>query len=112
MLKHRQDGLVVLHGTLLIILVAAAFIGSLLLVENRGWISLNTDVNWGLYLAAVLVAMAWIHRGLHGVGERLGALTFREALRLTAQQLVRLMVVVFTLAFMLSVGSQSAGSGT
>ncbi len=101
MLKHRQDGLIVLHGSLLLILVAAAYIGSLVFVKTFGLITLNAEVNWGLYLSAVLVAMAWIHRGLEGVGERLGSLSWREALRLTLQQLTRLMVVVFTLAFLM-----------
>jgi len=101
MLKNRQDGLVALHGTILLIMVAAAFLGSLLLVENRGWIQFNLEVNWGLYLVGVLVAMAWIHYSLHGAAERLGTLTIRQALRLTAQQLVRLMVVLFTVAFLL-----------
>ncbi|MBC7365565.1 MAG: exopolysaccharide biosynthesis polyprenyl glycosylphosphotransferase [Undibacterium sp.] len=101
MLKNRQDGLIGLHGTVLLILVAAAFIGSLLLVETRGWIRFNLEVNWGLYLIGVFVAMAWIHYSLRGAGDRLGALNWREAIRLTAQQLVRLMVVLFTLAFIM-----------
>jgi exopolysaccharide biosynthesis polyprenyl glycosylphosphotransferase len=101
MLKNRQDGLIGLHGTVLLILIAAAFLGSLLLVEARGWIHFNLEVNWGLYLGGVLVAMAWIHYSLRGAGDRLGVLSWREALRLTAQQLVRLMVVLFTLAFIM-----------
>lgn len=101
MLKHRQDGLVVLHGTILLFLIAAAFVSFRLLVENQGWITFNLEVNWGLYLIGVLVAMAWIHYSLRGIGGRLGALTGREAMRLTAQQLVRLMVVLFTLAFVM-----------
>lgn len=101
MLKHRQDGLFALHGVILLILVTSAFLGSLLLVENRGWIHFNLEVNWGLYLLGVFVAMAWIHRSLRGLGDRLGALTWKEALRLTGQQLFRLMVVLFTLAFVM-----------
>lgn len=99
MLKHRRDGLVVLHGILLLALVAAAFLGSLALVESRGWIRFNAGVNWGLYFTGVVVAMLWIHRGLQGAGDRLGALSGPEALRLTAQQVVRLMAVLFTLVF-------------
>jgi exopolysaccharide biosynthesis polyprenyl glycosylphosphotransferase len=101
MLKNRQDGLVALHGTVLLFLIATAFLGSLLLVETRGWIHFNLEVNWGLYLVGVIVAMAWIHYSLRGAADRLGALTWRAALRLTAQQLVRLMVVLFTLAFVM-----------
>jgi exopolysaccharide biosynthesis polyprenyl glycosylphosphotransferase len=101
MLKNRQDGLVGLHGTILLILISAAFLSSLFLVQTRGWIHFNLEVNWGLYLVAVLVAMSWIHYSLRGAGDKLGALTWREALRLTTQQLVRLMVVLFTLAFIM-----------
>jgi exopolysaccharide biosynthesis polyprenyl glycosylphosphotransferase len=101
MLNNRQDGLAGLHGTVLLILIAVAFLGSLLLVEAQGWIHFNIEVNWGLYLVGVLVAMAWIRYSLRGAGERLGALTWRGALRLAAQQLFRLMVVLFTLAFVM-----------
>jgi len=101
MLKHRQDGLIALHGVILLILVATTFLGSLVLVQNRGWIHFNLEVNWALYLVGVVVAMAWIHRSLRGLGGRLGVLTWREALRLTAQQVLRLMVVLFTLAFVM-----------
>ena len=101
MLKNRQDGLAGLHGTVLFILIAVAFLGSLLLVETQGWIHFNIEVNWGLYLVGVLVAMTWIRYSLRGAGDRLGALTWRGALRLTSQQLIRLMVVLFTLAFVM-----------
>ena len=101
MLKNRQDGLAGLHGTVLLILIAVAFLGSLLLVEARGWIHFNIEVNWGLYLVGVLVAMAWIRYSLRRAGDRLGALTWRGALRLAGQQLFRLMVVLFTLAFVM-----------
>lgn len=99
MLKHRQDGLVSLHGTILLILVTLAFVGSLVLVETLGWIQFTAGVNWRLYLVGVLGAMAWIHYSLRGAAERLGALSWFEALRLTGQQIVRLMVVLFTLTF-------------
>ena len=101
MLKNRQDGLAGLHGTVLLILIATAFLGSLLLVEARGWIHFNIEVNWGLYLGGVLVAMAWIRYSLRSAGDRLGALTVRGAVRLTSQQLVRLTVVLFTIAFLM-----------
>jgi exopolysaccharide biosynthesis polyprenyl glycosylphosphotransferase len=101
MLKNRQDGLAGLHGAVLLILIAVAFLGSLLVVESRGWIHFNIEVNWGLYLVGVVVAMAWIRYSLRGAGDRLGALTWRGALRLTSQQLIRLMVVLFTLAFVM-----------
>src|SRR5688572_21766918 len=64
MLKHRQDGLVGLHGTILLFLVTAAFLGALVLVGSQGWIEFTTGVNWRLYLVGVLGAMAWIHYSL------------------------------------------------
>lgn len=101
MLKNRQSGFLALHGIILLTLVATTFLGLLLVVESQGWIHFNVEVNWGLYLLGVIVAMAWVHRSLRGAGGRLGALNWREALRLTGQQLVRLMVVLFTLTFVM-----------
>lgn len=101
MLKNRQDGLVALHGTVLFFLVTAAFLGALLFVGTQGWVHFNLNVHWPVYLVGVGAAMAWIHYSLSGAGDRLGALTAREALRLTAQQLVRLMLVLFTLTFVM-----------
>src|SRR5215216_3388302 len=99
MMKHRQNGLVGIHGTILVILVTVAFGGSLLLVEVQGWVQFTSGVNWRLYLVGVIGAMAWIHYSLRGAAERLGALTWLEAMRLTGQQVIRLMVVLFTLTF-------------
>src|SRR4051812_40667210 len=99
MLKHRQDGLVGIHGTILLILVTSAFVGSLVLVEAQGLIQFTAGVNWRLYLVGVIGAMVWVHYSLRGAAERLGALTWLEALRITGQQVVRLMVVLFTLTF-------------
>src|SRR6185312_14146975 len=101
MIKNRQDGLAGLHGTALLILIASSFLGSLLLVESQNWIRFNLEVNWGLYLVGVVVAMAWIRYSLRGAGDKLGALSLRDAVRLTSQQLMRLIVVLFTLAFVM-----------
>lgn len=101
MIKNRQDGLAGLHGTALLILIASSFLGSLLLVESQNWIRFNLEVNWGLYLVGVVVAMAWIRYSLRGAGDRLGALSVRDAVRLTSQQLMRLVIVLFTLAFVM-----------
>jgi len=99
MLKNRQDGLVGLHGTALILLVTAAFVGAGLLVESTGWIRFTADVNRPLYLLGLLGAMAWIQHNLRGAAGHLGALTVAETFHLTAQQLTRLMAVLFALAF-------------
>src|SRR5882672_11980363 len=99
MLKHRQDGLVGLHGTILLILITVAFLGAFVLVDSQGWIQFTEGVNWRLYLVGVVAAMTWIHYSLRGAAKHLGGLTWIETLRLTAQQVTRLMVVLFTLAF-------------
>ena len=99
MLKHRQNGLAALQGILLLVLVTGTFIASIGLAYSSGIIRLNSDVNWGRYLAGVIVAMIWIHYSLRGVSDRLGALNWREAGRLSAQQLVRLAVVLLMIAF-------------
>ena len=99
MLKHRQDGLVGLHGTILLLLITLAFLGSYVLVDTRGWIQFTEGVNWRLYLVGVLGAMTWVQYNLRGATKHLAGLTWMEALRLTFQQITRLMVVLFTLAF-------------
>jgi exopolysaccharide biosynthesis polyprenyl glycosylphosphotransferase len=99
MLKHRQDGLVGLHGTVLLLVVSTAFLASRAIAKSTGWIQFTAEVNWLLYFAGMLAAMIWINHHLRGAAERLGALTTAEAGRLTVQQITRLMVVLFTLAF-------------
>lgn len=100
MLKHRQKGLEELHGAILILIITATFFSSVLFIEYSGWIEFNGAVQWETYLFGVLAAMAWVHFNLRGVATRLGALTPLEVLRLTSHQVTRLMVVLFTLAFM------------
>ena len=99
MLKHRQDGLVFLHGLFLDLAVSALFLLQVGVVRATGWIEFNVDVNWSVYFMGVVVAMVWNHRSLPSVAVRLGVLTFVEALRLTRQQLYRLMAVLFAVGF-------------
>ncbi|MEO6875751.1 MAG: exopolysaccharide biosynthesis polyprenyl glycosylphosphotransferase [Opitutaceae bacterium] len=88
-----------MHGTVLVLIIGVAFLLSIVLVQTNAWIHFNHDVHWVLYLAGVIAAMMWIRHSLRGAAERLGALTWWESVRLTGHQLVRLMVVLFTLAF-------------
>jgi exopolysaccharide biosynthesis polyprenyl glycosylphosphotransferase len=99
MLKHRRNGLAALQGALLLVMITATFTGLIGLARSSEIIRLNSEVNWGRYLTGVVVAMIWIHCSLRGAGDRLGALDWREALRLSAQQLVRLAVVLLMIAF-------------
>lgn len=99
MLKHRQDGLVFLHGLLLVGAIVALF---LLLAEafrRTGWSDLPAGMDWGIYLMGVVAAMAWNLHALSAFAVRLGGLTVREAMRLTRHQLIRLMAVLFTVTF-------------
>lgn len=99
MLKHRQDGLVFLHGLFLDVAVVALFMLQVAVFRWTGWIEFTADVNWGVYLVGVIVAMVWNHHVLPAVAVRLGVLTFAETVRLTRQQLCRLMAVLFAVSF-------------
>jgi exopolysaccharide biosynthesis polyprenyl glycosylphosphotransferase len=101
MLKHRQKGLEELHGALLILIITATFLFAVLFVDYSGWIEFTGNVRWEVYLLGVIAAMAWVHLNLRGVAARLGALSWLEVLRLTSHQVTRIMVVLFTLAFVM-----------
>lgn len=100
MLKQRQRGLETLHGAILIVTITTAFIGWVVLVESMGWIRFSGDFRSDFYFLGVLGAMMWVHHNLHGVASRLGALGRLEIIRLTSQQLTRIMVVLFAIAFL------------
>ena len=99
MLKHRIQGLVCLHCAILFVAVAMAFLAYMTAVSSWGLITFNTDVNWGLYFAGVLGGMGWVYHNFTGVGFRLGSMSLGEVIRLSIQQLVRVMVILVTLAF-------------
>ena len=99
MLKHRQDGLVFLHGLLLDVAIIALFIIQVEVVRLTGWIEFNVGVNWSTYLMGVIVAMVWNHHALRSVGPRLGTLTFVETCQLTRQQIFRLLAVLCAVGF-------------
>jgi len=99
MIKQRQEGLATLHSTVLAVTIVAAYGLLYVIVQTLGWIRFNDNVHWGLYLAGVIVAMFWIRRSLRAAVDGFSGLTWKEAIRLTGQQLMRLMVVLFALAF-------------
>ncbi len=99
MLKHRQDGLVFLHGLFLDVAIIALFIVQIGVVRFTGWIQFNVGVNWSIYLMGVIVAMVWNHHTLRGVAARLGTLTFIEACHLTRHQMFRLLAVLCAVGF-------------
>ncbi|MBL9208550.1 MAG: exopolysaccharide biosynthesis polyprenyl glycosylphosphotransferase [Opitutaceae bacterium] len=82
--------------------VAALFLATMMLLPLLGVVTFNGEVNFGLYFFGVLAAMAWVHRNLssESVKSRYGRLTKIETLRLTVHQMMRLMLAMFTLAFL------------
>jgi exopolysaccharide biosynthesis polyprenyl glycosylphosphotransferase len=99
MLKHRQEGLVFLHGLFLDVTVIALFMAQVGVVRSTGWIQFNVGVNWSIYLMGVVVAMIWNHHALGMVASRLGNLTFLESCQLARQQAFRLLAVLCAVGF-------------
>lgn len=99
MLKHRQDGLVFLHGLFLDVAILVLFMVQVGIVRTTGWIQFNVGVNWSVYFMGVIVAMVWNHHALRGVAARLGALSFIEAFHVTRQQMFRLLAVLCAVGF-------------
>jgi exopolysaccharide biosynthesis polyprenyl glycosylphosphotransferase len=99
MLKHRQDGLVFLHGLFLDVAIIALFLVQVGVVRSTGWIQFNVGVNWSIYLMGVIGAMIWNHHALRAVAPRLGTFTFMEACHLTRQQIFRLLAVLCAVGF-------------
>ena len=107
MLKHRQDGLVFLHGLFLDVIIVALFMLLATVARFTDWMRL--DAGWGVLLMGVVAAMLWNHHALPAVSVRFGTLTFSETSRLTRQQLCRLMAVLFAVGFALPGGQVSRG---
>jgi exopolysaccharide biosynthesis polyprenyl glycosylphosphotransferase len=101
MLKQRQDGLVFLHGLLLDGMILLLFAVQAVGFHVLDWLQLEIAYPWLLYGLGVAGAMLWNHRALPVMAARLGTLSGRETVRLSGQQLCRLMAVLFAVGFML-----------
>lgn len=99
MLKDRQEGLRCLFGCALVLTTTALFLAWTTLVEWMGWIKLAQPVNTSIYLLGVFASTLWITHGIKVYQGRLGNLGWWESTRIARQQLVRLIAVVFTIAF-------------
>lgn len=99
MLKHRQDGLVFLHGLCLDLLIVGLFVVQTKVAQATGLVHFKIGTDWKIFLMGVLAAMIWNHHALHGVAARLGTFTFRDAFSLTRHQMSRLMAVLFVVVF-------------
>lgn len=99
MLKHRQDGLVFLHGLCLDLIIIVLFILQTEFSRITGVSHFTVGTDWNIFLIGVIAAMIWNHHALPAVGARLGTFTFRDASSLTRQQMCRLMAVLFAVGF-------------
>ena len=99
MLKDRQEGLRCLHGCALVLTASIVYVGWAAAIEWLGWVKLAESVNLSIYLLGVFASALWITHGLRGYQSRLGNLSWAEAAGLARQQLVRIIAVLFTIAF-------------
>jgi len=104
MLKHRQEGLVFLHGLFLDGMIIALFLLQAALARSTGWMRLDVSSSGSILLMGVVIAMLWNHHALPATAGSLGTLSFADTFRLTRQQLSRLMAVLFAVGFMLPGG--------
>jgi exopolysaccharide biosynthesis polyprenyl glycosylphosphotransferase len=111
MLKHRQDGLVFLHGLFLDGLILSLFLLQAAVAVRLEWVPFDaaTRASWGLLLMGVLTAAGWNHHALPAMATRLGMLSFSDTCRLTRQQLCRMMAVLFAVGFLLPEGMLPRG---
>jgi len=99
MLKDRQEGLRCLHGCAIVVTSAVVYAAWAATIEWIGWVRLAESANTSLYLLGVLASTLWITYGLKGYQSRLGNVGWIEASRIARQQLVRIIAVLFTIAF-------------
>ncbi len=99
MLKDRQEGLRCLHGCALVITISAVYLGWAALLEWTGWVKMAEPFSTKIYLLGVVASALWIYHGLRGYQSRLGTLGWREAGRIARQQSIRVVAVLFTIAF-------------
>jgi exopolysaccharide biosynthesis polyprenyl glycosylphosphotransferase len=99
MLKDRQEGLRCLHGCALVLTAAAVYVAWAAMIEWIGWVKLAESLSLSLYLLGVFASALWITHGLRAYQGRLGNLGWLESVRVSRQQLVRVVAVLFTIAF-------------
>ena len=99
MLKDRQEGLRCLFGCALVLTASALYLLWTATVEWTGWIKLAEPVDTSVYLLGVFAAALWITHGLRHQQGRLGNLGWLESVRTARQQLIRIIAVLFTIAF-------------
>jgi exopolysaccharide biosynthesis polyprenyl glycosylphosphotransferase len=99
MLKHRQEGLISIHGFVITGLIAALFLAWATFVEASGIILFTNETNIKLYFLGVIGGTLISTRSYHTLGGRLGYLNWIELAQITQRQLVRIALVLFFVAF-------------
>lgn len=99
MLRNRQDGLVSLHGIWVTLVTTAGFYVFTVATQATGWMRLTPGFNWNLYLLASFIGMLVAARVYLGWGDKLARLGWGDAIYVTLQQIARLALVLFGVAF-------------
>ena len=101
MLRNRLDGLVSLHGIWVSILATTGFYAYALGTQVSGWMKLAPGFNRNLYFLAVFIGMLLAARVYLGWADRLARLGWMDAIYVAAQQIARLALVLFGMAFVI-----------
>lgn len=99
MIRHRIDGFLCLHSAVIAVLNAGVFLGVVTFFRMTPIIVLNENANFTLYFLGTLLASLWFHRHLRATARNYLNLSASACLRLTSHQLMRLMLVMFGIAF-------------
>lgn len=99
MLKDRQEGLRCLHGCALILTATGLYLAWTAILDATGWVRFAETMRTSTYLLGVLASMFWIAHGLKGYQGRLGRLRWIDSIHISRQQLIRIVVVLFTIVF-------------
>ena len=99
MLRNRLDGLVSLHSIWVTLLTTGAFHVLTIFTQMTGWVKLAPGFNFSLYLLATFIGTLVSSRVYGGWADRLPRLSWSDVIYLTVQQLARLALVLFGVAF-------------
>ncbi len=99
MLKDRQEGLRCLHGCALVLTASTLYLVWTGIVEWTGWVKLAEPVDTSVYLLGVFAGALWLTHGMRHQQSRLGNFGWLESIRVARQQLIRIIAVLFTIAF-------------
>ncbi len=99
MLRNRLDGLVSLHGIWVTVLTTGGFYLFTLGTQMTGWMKLAPGFNRNIYFLATFIGMLVAARVYLGWVDKLARLSWGDAIYVTIQQVARLALVMFGVAF-------------